>query len=340
LLRELMADHSRHLARTLPDKTPRQFVRRSQVAANQGPTMLANDRRNSMPERVRNPLLSPDRQDASGLAGGSRQTAVSYQLALAVGGAVLIVLYASVTRILSGPNLAEIVAIFLASTLSSIAGFAFSAISGAMLFHVDHEPVHIVQVMIVCSIAIQLFSVITLRNAIEWNDLGRFLLSGMFGLPVGVYLLTHLAAAQYMRLIGVFLIVYGAYMLLRKPASTIYISRAADHAVGFLGGVTGGLAGFPGAFVTIWCGWKGWSKDRQRGVYQPFILIMQVFALGLITFTRSSHAHGIDISALMYVPGAVLGTWCGIAIFRRLTDRQFAGMVNLLLIVSGAGLLA
>ncbi len=36
--------------------------------------------------------------------------------------------------------------------------------------------------------------------------------------------------------------------------------------------ITGGLAGFPGAFVTIWCGLKGWDKAHQRGVYQPFIL--------------------------------------------------------------------
>jgi hypothetical protein len=36
----------------------------------------------------------------------------------------------------------------------------------------------------------------------------------------------------------------------------------------------GGLAEFPGAFVTIWCGLNGWDKARQRGVYQPFILGM------------------------------------------------------------------
>jgi hypothetical protein len=39
------------------------------------------------------------------------------------------------------------------------------------------------------------------------------------------------------------------------------------------------------------------------------------------------------------VPGALLGTWCGIAIFRRLTDLQFPRFVNLMLIVSGVGLL-
>jgi hypothetical protein len=68
---------------------------------------------------------------------------------------------------------------------------------------------------------------------------------------------------------------------------------------------------------------------------------MQVLALALITVVRSSRVNGagIEFSTLCYVPGALLGTWCGLAIFRRLTDRQFAGWVNVLLIASGAGLL-
>ena len=132
--------------------------------------------------------------------------------------------------------------------------------------------------------------------------------------------------------------------LLVAAAHRIHADEVGGHAlaVGFLGGVTGGFAGFPGAFVTIWCGWKGWDKDRQRGVYQPFILVMQVLALGLITFVQSSQARagGIDLPTLSYVPGALLGSWCGIGIFHRLTDRQFAFSVNLLLIASGVGLLA
>ena len=277
-----------------------------------------------------------------GSATGLRPTRACLWLALPVSIAGLIVLSQATARILGGPGAADLAAVFVASTLSSIAGFAFSAICGAMLFHMGGKPVHIVQVMIVCSIAIQLFSVMTLRNAIDWRYLGRFILGGAFGLPVGVYLLTHLASAQYMKFIGLFLIAYGSYMLLRPRVSTTYTNRVGDYAAGFLGGVTGGFAGFPGAFVTIWCGWKGWDKDRQRGVYQPFILIMQVLALGLITLVQSAHARGggIDLPTLSYVPGALLGSWCGIGIFRRLTDRQFALSVNLLLIASGVGLLA
>jgi uncharacterized membrane protein YfcA len=132
-------------------------------------------------------------------------------------------------------------------------------------------------------------------------------------------------------------------MIARRTQKIIFSNGVGDYIAGFLGGVTGGFAAFPGAFVTIWCGLKGWTKERQRGVYQPFILIMQLLALTLISFIQSSYTQAEEIfgiSTISYVPGALLGTWCGIAIFRRLTDIQFARAVNLLLIVSGLGLLS
>ena len=262
-------------------------------------------------------------------------------LLLAIGIGSLLLFSEIVIRNFGGPNLVDLTAVFVASTLSSIAGFAFSAICGAMLFHLLTKPVQIVQIMLVCSIAIQALSVATLRNAIDWKSLARFLYGGLVGLPLGVYLLTHLASHVYLRCIGIFLIGYGLFMIVRQPPKTIISNVIGDYVAGFLGGVTGGFAAFPGAFVTIWCSLKGWPKDRQRGVYQPFILIMQILALALISIVRSSHAYtgGIDLSTVSYVPGALLGTWCGIAIFRRLTDIQFARVVNSLLIVSGLGLL-
>jgi uncharacterized protein len=231
-------------------------------------------------------------------------------------------------------------AIFLAATASSIAGFAFSAICGAILFHILGKPVHVVEIMLMCSIGIQSISVVTLKNSINLQYLSRFIFGGLVGLPVGVYLLIHTSPLFYMKCMGVLLIIYGAYMLVRRPFVNRVTGALGDYVVGFLGGITGGFAAFPGAFVTIWCGLKGWSKNNQRGVYQPYILIMQVIGLLLIAGVQSSKSYqnGMDIQALSYVPAALLGTWCGISIFRRLTDLQFARSVNLLLIASGIGL--
>jgi uncharacterized protein len=242
----------------------------------------------------------------------------------------------------NGPGCFSLTAVFVASALSSIAGFAFSAICGAILFHLPETPVHVVQVMLTCSIAIQLYSVLSLRNAVDWRYLRRFLCGGMIGLPLGIYLLTHLSTHLYLKCIGAFLVGYGLLMLLRRTPQRRFTSIAGDYIAGFLGGVTGGFVAFPGALVTVWCGLQGWTKERQRGIYQPFILIMQVAALAMISVISAASAKGVglDVSTVSYVPGALLGTWCGIAIFRRLTDLQFNRTVYSLLIVSGVGLLA
>jgi len=236
---------------------------------------------------------------------------------------------------------AVLIAVFVASTVSSIAGFAFSALCGALLFHLTDSPVYVVQVMIVCSMAIQLLSVATLWRSIDWSSLPVFFAGGILGVPAGAYLLLHLQTGAYRNVIGALLIAYGGYLLVRRPARKLRTGPLADACAGFLGGVTGGLAGFPGASVTIWCGLKGWDKARQRGVYQPFILSMQPIALVVIALMRpaSASAAQLDWKTLAFVPAALLGAWFGLRIFRRLSDRQFEIAVNALLIVSGIGLI-
>jgi len=234
-----------------------------------------------------------------------------------------------------------LLAILLAATASSIAGFAFSALCGALLFHLMESPVYAVQVMIVCSIAIQLFCVTAIWRSIDWRSLPRFLAGGILGVPVGAYLLLHLPGGAYRTVIGVLLIAYGSYLLLRWPVRQLRTGPLADVCIGFLGGFTGGLAGFPGAAVTIWCGLKGWDKARQRGVYQPFILCMQpvsLIAIGLMQPASAGTAQ-LDFRTLLFVPAALLGAWFGVRIFKGLSDRQFDLAVNTLLVMSGIGLI-
>ncbi len=236
---------------------------------------------------------------------------------------------------------AALLIVLLAATLSSIAGFAFSAICGVMLLHVLHDPVQVVEIMMVCSIAIQSLSVALLWRDIDWSQLAIFLIGGPIGLPVGVGLLLHLDARTCRHVIGGVLTVYAAWVLLRPPMTVRWGGRGADIVVGFLGGITGGLAGFPGATVAAWCGLRGWDKRRQRGVYQPFILIMQLLALGLIQVMHPTGMRNAAISLgdVAFMPPALIGTIVGLTLFAGLSDRHFALTVNTLLLVSGLGLL-
>lgn len=258
----------------------------------------------------------------------------------ALGGALL--LAAALLLPHRGPEPLIAATVGLGALLSSIAGFAFSPICGAVLFHLGEDPVRLVQIMITCSIANQTAMTWAGRRAIDWRGLSRFLAGGTAGLGFGIWLLLHADRAAYTEILGLFLLAYGATMLCRKPITIAAQHPALDLGAGFLGGITGGAAGFPSAPVTVWCGMKGWDKSRQRAMVQPFILIMQVAALIGISLSGRplGGSHGFDPANLLFVPPSLLGTALGLRLYARLSDRQFSRTVNLLLIVSGASYIA
>lgn len=232
-------------------------------------------------------------------------------------------------------------AIFAASLISSVAGFAFSAICGALLLHIVEEPVRAVQIMMVCSAAGQGFMVWKLRREIDGRALLPFLVGAAAGLPLGLYLLLASPPRLYAPGLGLFLVVYAGYALLRRPGRLRRQNPVLDAIAGFLGGITGGVAAFPGAPVTVWCSLKGWSKERQRGVYQPFILVLQLTAIALLSLgaVPANRPVSFDPAGLAFVPAMLLGTMIGLALFRRLSDHQFGRLLNVFLVASGLALL-
>jgi uncharacterized membrane protein YfcA len=226
--------------------------------------------------------------------------------------------------------------IALAAMLSSVAGFAFAAFAGSLMFHLVDDKLYAVQIMIVASIATQITGVLGLRRYIEWRALSPFLVGGALTILPGVYLLLHIAPQVYLQIIGVFLAVYAAYMLFRPPIVICLSGRCgvlADLVVGGLGGIMAPLAAFPGAFIPIWCGVRGWGKVRQRAVYQPYILVMQVASFCLIS--AATGARGLNVLLLLYALPAIAGTYVGLKVFSRLTNVQFSRILNVFIILSG-----
>ena len=139
-------------------------------------------------------------------------------------------------------------------------------------------------------------------------------------------------------MLGSFLIGYSVYMLIRRPQQAWKGNGWVDAAVGALGGISGGLAAFPGAFVTIWCAVRGWDKSTQRAVYQPYILIMQLVTLACMQAQRVQMQVGY--ASLAYMAAALFAAHLGLGVFRTLSNRQFGHVVNGLLMVSGVLLIA
>jgi uncharacterized membrane protein YfcA len=238
----------------------------------------------------------------------------------------------------SATALLTLVIVFGAALVSSVVGFAFSALAGAALLHLYHEPAEAIEIMVLCSIAIQLFCVIAMRRSIQWRLLLPFVVGGAACVPVGVWLLSVLPRSWFAIGLGAFLVAYGALMAWRRPQRIHASAWWLDLGVGALGGITGGLAAFPGAFVSIWCSMRGWDKSVQRGVTQPFILTMQLITLAAMHAQHVAlHLDALRIEG-MFV--ALFAAFLGMKVFRSLSNRQFAWLLNSLLMISGALMIA
>ena len=141
---------------------------------------------------------------------------------------------------------------------------------------------------------------------------------------------------MYLLALGVFLTTYGFYMLLGSPLRLTSNALAGRVLVGALGGLTGATAAFPGAFITIWCAAHGWDKQRQRAIYQPFILGMQIVTLTLLALSAPTEAMRPGL--LLYVIPAILGAHLGLVVFSMLSSAQFNKVVSAFLVLSGAAM--
>ena len=226
-----------------------------------------------------------------------------------------------------------VASVFAGSLVAGLAGFAFSAVSAAILLHWVPATTA-VPLLLACSITTQLLSISKLWSTMQWRQCAPFLIGGVIGIPVGAKLLEDLNAHVFAGSFGVFLVCYSAYMLLRPGIVTQRRSQFADAAAGFAGGITGGSIAFPGAIPTIWCSIRGLAKNEQRGIVQPFILIMQLATL--VYFSRLGMiASGTLGTYLLCVPAVLGGTWLGLRLFDCIDDAMFRRLVLTFLLVSG-----
>jgi uncharacterized membrane protein YfcA len=225
-------------------------------------------------------------------------------------------------------------AVFLGAFVSGFAGFAFSAVAGGILLH-TLAPTEAVPLMMACSVSVQATNLWALRGEIQWKQSLVLVLGGMLGVPIAVWLLQTTDARAFREVFGGLVALYAAYMLFRPSLASLQLmNRSRNALVGFGGGLIGGLTAMPGALPTIWCDMHGVPKNQQRGLVQPFIAAMQIFALALMLLHHDLPSNVLD-NLLLSIPALVAGSVLGILAFRNVSEQLFRHIILVVLLVSG-----
>ena len=165
---------------------------------------------------------------------------------------------------------------FVAAFASGMAGFAFYLVAAGILFH-WLPPQETAPVLVLGSLLIQLGTVRAVRRSIRWPVLRPYLIGGVLGTPFGVLILRVADASVIVTGIGMLLVGYSGYMLsriaLRRAPPVLRAGKVAAGAIGFAGGVLGGIGGFFGqeSVMTLFAalpalGLGGWLGMRAYKV--------------------------------------------------------------------------
>jgi uncharacterized protein len=231
------------------------------------------------------------------------------------------------------------VAIFLLATfagafVAGLTGFAFGLIAASLWLFIL-TPSETAMLIIAFGLIVQIYSIWKLRLPVDARRLWPFILGAALGVPLGVAVLTISNPAHVRAGIGVFLVACSLYGLFRPAIGPVAFGGAiGDAGIGFLNGILSGVSGLSGVFVTIWAGLRGWPKDQQRAVFQPFIIATFLMTAAWLV-GRGAIDMAIIRSFLLGLPVLLLGTWLGMKLYGRLDEATFRKLVLVLLLVSG-----
>jgi uncharacterized membrane protein YfcA len=229
-----------------------------------------------------------------------------------------------------------VLATFLGGFVSGFSGFAMGIVVSGIWLHII-TPIQTAALIAGYGLLTQGYGMIKLRRELSWQSVWPLILGTAIGIPLGVMLLTHTNPAYLRFGVGVLLVVYAIYSLTRPPFGPFKIGVPADVGIGIANGLLGGLTGLGGIISTISCTLRGWSKDKQRAVFQPVLfaafVIISISQLVAGSYTPETiKLYGIGL------PFMVAGIWSGFKLYGTIDDETFRKSVLILVLIAGVSL--
>ncbi len=161
-------------------------------------------------------------------------------------------------------------------------GTALTAL-GIWLFAIP--PTVAATLVILCSVVSQLQTLPMIWRTILWKRVVVFVAPGVLGVPIGTFLLPHIDPRMFKIGVGVFLVVYSAYVLMRRvEVKTAWGGRTRRRRGRFLRRHSRRIAGLSGVLPVVWtdiaagprssgaawCNFSIWQSCRSPWCRMPY----------------------------------------------------------------------
>jgi hypothetical protein len=222
--------------------------------------------------------------------------------------------------------------------VNGLTGFG-TALAGLPLWLQAVEPLLAAQLASGCSVAGHMTTFPAIWRAVDWRRLAPMLVAGLIGIPLGTRLLPLISLSHFKLGFGVLLVAYCAYRLFAARWARLRVGRpgaerSMEAAVGFAGGVLGGLAGLSGVLPTVWASLKGWPKPEQRTIFQAFNFTV-LTAMLVASVVQGLVGLRSVLALCIAAPATVFAARLGFRLYKGLDSQRFDRIVLGVLLISG-----
>ena len=233
-------------------------------------------------------------------------------------------------------------ALFLGATyfgglVSGLSGFAMGLVVSGVWLHLV-TPQQNALLIVLCGLVTQGSGIWRVRHAISRRTVAPYIIGGALGIPAGTALVTSVDPDTVRLTIGVLLLAYSLYSLIRPTFKPPRASFPVDLGVGVINGLISGLTGLGGVVVTVWCQLRGGKKDELRAVFQPVLFATFVMTAISFAFAGVFTMETLKLYAFA-LPVLAAGIWSGFGLYGKLDDAAFRKVILVLLLASGAVLI-
>ncbi len=239
---------------------------------------------------------------------------------------------------IDGTTLQVLLIVFVATLIRSAFGFGEALIAVPLLaFTISLKVAAPLAVLI--SITIAAIVVLQDWKHIHLRSTGWLVLSTLFGIPLGLLLLTSSHQQIVKGVLGGVIITFSIYSLLgRIPLELKHDSQAWLLACGFCAGVLGGAYGMNGPPLAIYGTMRRWSAQQFRATLQGYFLPASIIGMGGY-WVAGLWTPTVTHYYLLSLPVTLAGIFLGRAVNHRLRGAAFLKYIYVGLAVTGTLLL-
>jgi len=191
--------------------------------------------------------------------------------------------------------------------------------------------------IVLVAIVAEIILLIRYKSEINIQAVWQLTAAGAIGIPIGVWALKVLEEQIVLTVLGIFIVLYALYALLKFKLPTLERSIWA-YGFGFVSGVIGGAYNLTGPLVIIFGNCRNWQPKEFKGNLQGFFLVGSVVAI-------ISHAVAGNISRevvnhfILSLPAIGLGLLAGLSLDKYINPVVFRKIMLVGLIFAGTRLI-